>query len=129
MRNTHSKFTYLMILAMGALSFVACEEEELDTENPKIVWNQPQFGEAIADSEDIIVDFSDNVALKAADYQVLDQAGSQVLEISMDLSGTSGNIIWKNNGGKLTAGTYTISATVTDEAGNTNTGSNQFSVN
>jgi len=120
----------MLLLAMTALFATSCDkDEELDTENPKIIWKQPQFGETIAANEDIIVDFSDNVGLATASIAIATVDGMGVDAVNGNLSGTSGTITWSNNGNTLQTGDYTLTATVTDEAGNTNTGSNQFSVN
>ncbi|MEM6696953.1 MAG: SusF/SusE family outer membrane protein [Bacteroidota bacterium] len=128
MYRIHPKYVF-MLLAATAMFFTSCnKDEDVDTENPKMIWVQPEFGVPIMFDQDITVGFSDNINLASASFTINADDGTEVGSASATLSGTSGEVTWTNDGVSLKEGSYTINATVTDAAGNTNAASNKFPV-
>lgn len=119
----------LMMASLLAASFLvtSCGEDE-DIENPKFIWTQPTNNGILAVTDNIIVDFTDNVGLASAAITVTSAAGDQVVSQTASFSGTSGTLTWNNDGMTLIDGSYTLSGTVTDAAGNVNTSSISFRV-
>lgn len=119
----------LLLLSVGFFALTSCNnDEDLDTENPKMVWVQPEFGGTVMFDEDITVGFTDNVDLASASFTITSADGMEVATASGSVSGNEGEVTWTNDGVSLKEGSYTINATVADASGNTNSASNRFTV-
>ncbi|MEM1324707.1 MAG: SusF/SusE family outer membrane protein [Bacteroidota bacterium] len=118
----------LLLLGLVSLTVACNNDEDLDTENPKFVWTQPEFGGMMMFDQDITVSFTDNIDLASASFVVTSDDGTDVATANGSVSGKEGELTWTNDGMTLVKGSYTINATVTDAAGNTNMASNKFTV-
>ncbi|MEM9887234.1 MAG: SusF/SusE family outer membrane protein [Bacteroidota bacterium] len=130
MQKINVKSALLLLAAtMIVFSTTSCnDDEDVDSENPKLVWVSPEFSGSVMFDEDITVGFTDNVNLASASFTITSDDGVEVGSASGTLSGNEGELTWTNDGTSLKEGGYTINATVADASGNTNAASNKFSV-